>query len=664
MLNCFCHCLRKSIPQHKQQYQPDRQPQRRRAAETTGRQPKQPRRVYAGIKSVKPPQHRHPQPCRSSLPPQLRRCQHCQRQHHNSKPDAPQPRRQLRPCRRQPDTARRLYQTSRRASQKFRTSGKTPLRRAAPYFRAVRKQPAQRLRFQHRRKRRRQQNRKQPGQPAAPEYFFQRTEQSKIHISERFRPQRQNHRRRSRRQPRVIIQRAEICPPVSDAQQCQSQRCPRRIPAENPPPFRPLPQLPCQPQEQAENSRHQIQQQPVGKQSAPCCPCRWHCPGYDRHFSNRPRRLTPPDTFSRRCLRCPCRWHHFPCCLCRWHRCHCHNRPQHLAVIKRRAERNLLQRQLRIPPGAVRNAAARNSSLCRAVSRIFSAARPCVKCAAPLFSRLFSRPFSCPHVKCNAGIAVAKLVTGIDKIRPGRVFRHCRHIAHPARQGKRRRQRSLFPVINQLLRPRVPALCRRQMRKPLRNVVVMYGIFRFVRSPERQPVMCRRRLTGSVRRAEFEMQIPGNMHRLPRIRPRKLQRKTDMPGKHAPGHPALFHAVRQRRIHAERFDVAAAHIARAAGTAHIARAADTARAAGTAHIARTTDTARGAATAAAVLAQHKSRPVFRIKQIAADIHPVRHIDFRHAADDFLIARTRRIQQQPRLNAAAGFHRLFARTVAV
>ena len=609
MLNCFCHCLRKSIPQHKQQYQPGRQPQRRRAAETTGRQPKQPRRVYAGIKSVKPPQHRHPQPCRSSLPPQLRRCQHCQRQHCNSKPDAPQPRRQLRPCRRQPDAARRLYQTS---------------RRAAPYFRAARKQPAQRLRFQHRRKRRRQQHRKQPGQPAAPEYFFQRTEQSKIHISERFRPQRQNHRRRSRRQPRVIIQRAEICPPVSDAQQCQSQRCPRRIPAENTPPFRPLPQLPCQPQEQAENSRHQVQQQPVGKQSAPCCPCRWH---------------------------------HFPCCLCRWHRCHCHNRPQHLAVIKRRAERNLLQRQLRIPPGAVRNAAAHNSSLCRAVSRIFSAARPCVKCAAPLFShlfscpfsRLFSRPFSCPHVKCNAGIAVAKLVTGIDKIRPDRVFRHCRHIAHPARQGKRRRQRSLFPVINQLLRPRVPALCRRQMRKPLRNVVVMYGIFRFVRSPERQPVMCRRRLTGSVRRAEFEMQIPGNMHRLPRIRPRKLQRKTDMPGKHAPGLPALFHAVRQRRIHAERFDVAAAHIARAADTAHIARTADTARA---------------AATAAAVLAQHKSRPVFRIKQIAADIHPVRHINFRHAADGFLIARTRRIQQQPRLNAAAGFHRLFARTVAV
>ena len=193
------------------------------------------------------------------------------------------------------------------------------------------------------------------------------------------------------------------------------------------------------------------------------------------------------------------------------------------------------------------------------------------------------------------------------------------------------------------------------MRKPLRNVVVMYGIFRFVRSPERQPVMCRRRLTDSVRRAEFEMQIPGNIHRLPRIRPRKLQRKTDMPGKHAPGLPALFHAVRQRRIHAERFDVAAAHIARPAGTDHIARAADTAR---------TTDTARGAATAAAVLAQHKSRPVFRIKQIAADIHPVRHIDFRHAADGFLIARTRRIQQQPRLNAAAGFHRLFARTVAV
>ena len=161
--------------------------------------------------------------------------------------------------------------------------------------------------------------------------------------------------------------------------------------------------------------------------------------------------------------------------------------------------------------------------------------------------------------------------------------------------------------------------------------------------------MCRRRLTGSVRRAEFEMQIPGNMHRLPRIRPRKLQRKTDMPGKHAPGHPALFHAVRQRRIHAERFDVAAAHIARAAGTAHVARDAGT---------------ARGAAIAAAVLAQHKSRPVFRIKQIAADIHPVRHINFRHAADGFLIARTRRIQQQPRLNAAAGFHRLFARTVAV
>lgn len=89
-------------------------------------------------------------------------------------------------------------------------------------------------------------------------------------------------------------------------------------------------------------------------------------------------------------------------------------------------------------------------------------------------------------------------------------------------------------------------------------------------------------------------------------------------------------------------------------------AADTARAADTA----AAGTARGAATAAAVLAQHKSRPVFRIKQIAADIHPVRHINFRHAADGFLIARTRRIQQQPRLNAAAGFHRLFARTVAV
>ena len=182
-------------------------------------------------------------------------------------------------------------------------------------------------------------------------------------------------------------------------------------------------------------------------------------------------------------------------------------------------------------------------------------------------------------------------------------------------------------------------------------------------------MMRRRRPTGSVRRAELELQISGNVHRLPRIRPRKFQRKTDMPGKHAPGLPALFHAVRQRRIHAERFDVAAAHVgcgatavACSAGTAPVACAAGTRQARPRTGMAAYVGC--GAATAGTVLAQHKSRPVFRIKQIAADIHPVRHIDFRHAADGFLIARTRRIQQQPRLNAAAGFHRLFARTVAV